>query len=182
VEHHPISRILTAKEYRPLSPIHGLRGTRPSLDVGCGGGRRDGVFPVGQTDPATESRRQAGWMCPPGSVAKKETSYRDNIEMIIEELLLKGSVITFNDTVYLGTVGIGEQVRDAVFTKGLIKLSQVFRAVVTLPVFDMNGVQGFEPHIKVFHVFTVKPLIVKGKGKFQFCINGIVEIVFDSIL
>ncbi|UCD46894.1 MAG: transposase zinc-binding domain-containing protein [Deltaproteobacteria bacterium] len=34
--------------------------------AGCGGGRRDGVFPVGQTGPATGSRRQAGWMCPPG--------------------------------------------------------------------------------------------------------------------
>ena len=29
-------------------------------------GRREGLFPVGQTDPATESRRTAGWKCPPG--------------------------------------------------------------------------------------------------------------------
>lgn len=43
----------------------------------------NGVFPVGQTDPATVSRRQAGWMCPPGSVAKKENSYRVTLYLFL---------------------------------------------------------------------------------------------------
>ncbi len=39
--------------------------------AGCGGGRRDGAYHVGQTEPATESRRPTRWKCPPGSVGKK---------------------------------------------------------------------------------------------------------------
>jgi hypothetical protein len=53
--------------------------------AGCGGGWRDEVFHVGQTDPATESRRTAGWKCPPGEAAKKGTSYREGKEVLAEQ-------------------------------------------------------------------------------------------------
>ena len=59
--------------------------------------------------------------------------------MVINELLLDGSVVPFNIGIDLWAPGIGEDVVDTVLCEILVEVSQVLRAIVRLPGMDLPG-------------------------------------------
>jgi len=104
----------------------------------------------------------------------------DDVQVILNELLLKGPVIALNVGIDPGAMGIDEVMGDAIFAQLLFKLSQVLRAIIALPGFDHPWIYCFEAPIEVPHVLAIEPLVVEGQGKFELGINSAQEVVLDT--
>jgi len=105
----------------------------------------------------------------------------DDVEVVIDELFLDGAVVAFDEGVDFRAVGVGEGVRDALGFEVGVEFAQVFWAVVGLPMFDGEGVDGFKAGVEVLHVAGGEGLVVQGEGKFEFGVDGGEEVIFAFI-
>ena len=105
----------------------------------------------------------------------------NNIEMMINKLFLKSTVIAFDVGINFRTMRIREEMRDSIGFKLFIKLSQVFMPIVRLPILNGQRIDLFKAMVEIFHVTAGQFFIVQGEHKLKFCINSAQEIVFDSI-
>lgn len=111
----------------------------------------------------------------------KERFVMNNIQMVINKFFLKGTVIPFDVGIDFRATGVREEVRDSIGFELIVKLSQVFRAIVRLPVFNGNGIDLFKAMVKIFHITAGQTFVVEGEDKLESGINGRKEVVFNSI-
>ena len=116
-----------------------------------------------------------------GKLLVKQFLVMDQIKVVIDKLLLEGSIVALNIGIDLRTVRIGKQMNNPISLQCGIEAPQVLASIIRLPGLDLSGINRLKPFVEILHVSTRELPEVERKRKPGFDLHRTVKVVPDPI-